>query len=170
MLNHRLPPVLAIEDSLDDIEFMRRALVRLRLEHPLVVAENGEEALALLRGECPHPFGPGPLRPALILLDLNLPGIGGRELLKRVKSDDALRGLPIVVFTTSTHRRDVETAYQLGANSYHCKPHDLRSYEATIGGVTNYWLRSVVPSVAEDAGAMAVAGAEPGSDPQGWLG
>jgi CheY-like chemotaxis protein len=169
VLNHRLPPVLAIEDSLDDIEFMRRAFVRCRIEHPLVVAEDGEEALALLRGECPHSFGPGPLRPALILLDLNMPGIGGRELLKRLKSDEALRPLPVAVFTTSTHRRDVETAYRLGANSYHCKPHDVRGYEETILGITNYWLSAAVLPVSDEAVALASVGAET-SDPQGWLG
>jgi CheY-like chemotaxis protein len=155
-----LPPVLAIEDSLDDVEFMRRALTRCRVAHPLVVAEDGEEALALLRGDCPHQFGPGPLRPALVLLDLNLPGIGGREMLRRLKTDEQLRSLPVVVFTTSTHPRDIETCYRLGANSYHCKPHDARSYEETIRRVTDYWLWGAVLPVADETPALAPVGTE----------
>ncbi|MHB1037429.1 MAG: response regulator [Pirellulales bacterium] len=138
------PPVLLIEDSLDDIEFTRRAFAKCEVANPLVVVEEGEEALSLLTGGCPHDFGPGPLQPALILLDLNLPGLSGHAVLKTLKSDPALRKIPVAVLTTSTDHRDVDACYRNGVNSYHRKPDDLRQYQDTLRTLAGYWLASVV--------------------------
>ena len=151
MNQKNLPPVLLIEDSLDDIEFARRALSKCDAPHRLVIAEDGDTAIELLtKSSTENPLG-GPLRPALVLLDLNIPGFGGREVLRRIKSDETLRSTPMAVLTTSIHPSDVEACYRLGANCYHQKPNDLGQYERTIRQVTDYWLTSVVsPLVADE--------------------
>jgi CheY-like chemotaxis protein len=81
-------------------------------------------------------------------LDLNIPGLDGRQLLEVIKSDPELKNIPVVVLTTSTHPSDVESCYRLGANSYHQKPSDFRRYEETIRQITEYWLQAVVSSLA----------------------
>ena len=137
-----LRPVLLIEDSPDDAEFTRRAFARCGIGHPLVVAEEPQQAMALLTGA----QWPGErLEPALILLDLNLPGCGGRELLRRIKSDGSLCTTPLVVFSTSSQSIDVERCYRLGANSYHRKPTSLREFEDTIRQIATYWLSAALP-------------------------
>ena len=139
-----LPPVLLVEDSEDDIEFARRALARCCVRHPLIIAEEGEEALALLTGKTPSPLGLQPVWPCLILLDLNIPGMSGRELLWRIKTNPLTCTVPVAVLSTSTQAADVEECYRAGANSYHRKPADFRAYEETIRQITNYWLSAVI--------------------------
>lgn len=151
MLTKNLPPVLLVEDSPDDIEFARRALAKCDAPHRLVIAEDGDAAIELLTGAGEIGAAGGPLRPALVLLDLNIPGPSGREVLSRIKGDDALRSTPVAVLTTSIHPSDVEACYRLGANCYHQKPSNLGQYERTIRQLTDYWLTSVVsPLVADE--------------------
>ena len=137
-----LRPVLLIEDSPDDAEFTRRAFARCKVSHPLIVAEEPQQAIALLTGAG---RSGNRLEPALILLDLNLPGCGGRELLERIKSDKSLRTIPLVVLSTSSQDTDVERCYRLGANSYHPKPTSLREFEETIRQIASYWLSAALP-------------------------
>ncbi len=144
MPHRKLPVVLLVEDSPDDIDFARRALARSGIEHRLVVAEEGDRALALLTGEEAEPGFPQPLRPALVLLDLNIPGIGGRQLLKRVKQDEALRAIPVVVLSTSQHHSDIEGSYRAGGNAYHSKSDDLAEYQNTAKRIMEYWLSAVM--------------------------
>jgi CheY-like chemotaxis protein len=146
MRGKKPPVVLLVEDSPDDVDFARRALARSGIDHRLVIAEQGDRALALLRGTEAEPGHGRPLRPALVLLDLNIPGIGGRELLERVKGDCDLRAIPVVVLSTSQHRSDIESCYRAGANSYHAKADDLTEYQFTARRIMEYWLSSVVPS------------------------
>jgi len=139
-----LPVVLLVEDSPDDVDFARRALVRSGIEHRLVVAEQGDDALALLTGEQAAPGHARPLRPELVLLDLNIPGLGGHELLSRIKHDPELKAIPVVILSTSEHRSDIESCYQAHANSYHTKSDDLGEYQNTAREIMEYWLASVV--------------------------
>jgi two-component system, response regulator len=135
-----LQPVLLVEDSPDDVEFARRAFERCDMANELIVADEGQAALDLLLGVPGRPM----LRPALVLLDLNIPAVSGREVLRRIKQRDDLRSLPVVVFTTSSHPGDVQACYRLGANSYHRKPSDFNEYILTIQAVTDYWLKRVI--------------------------
>ena len=136
-----LRPVLLIEDSPDDAEFTRRAFARCQVAHPVVIAEDPQQALAMLSGTDEERL---PLPPALVMLDLNLPGCGGKQLLNRIKSNVMLHNIPLVVFSTSSQQADVEQCYRAGANSYHAKPTRLRDFEATIERIANYWLSAVV--------------------------
>lgn len=150
-------PVLLIEDSPEDIEFARRAFGKCGVVQPLVVAEDGEQALDWLAGRDEPPGAPGPLRPALVLLDLNIPGIQGRQVLQAIKTDPAIAQTPVVVLTSSRERADVERCYQAGANSYHCKSPDMREYQQTFQQITEYWLSSVEPAVLPGEPASATS-------------
>jgi two-component system response regulator len=124
-------PILLVEDNPDDIALTRRALERNDIRNPLVVAHDGEEALRTL--------GDG-LRPALILLDLKLPKVGGLEVLRRMAADDRLRLIPTVVLTSSREEEDVVTGYRFGANSYIRKPVDFADFVEVVRHIGVYWL------------------------------
>lgn len=138
----RTRPILVVEDSPEDFEATRRSLQRGGLPHPLVHVNDGDQALDYLyrRGL----YARGATRPRLILLDLNLPGTDGREVLATLKGDDELRQIPVVVFTTSRDRRDVEACYRAGANSYVQKPVDLPEFRRALDTVKAYWFDTVV--------------------------
>jgi two-component system response regulator len=123
--------ILLVEDNPDDVALTRRALERNDIRNPLVVAHDGEEALRTL--------GDG-LRPALILLDLKLPKVGGLEVLGRMAADDRLRLIPTVVLTSSREEDDVVTGYRFGANSYIRKPVDFVDFVEVIRHIGVYWL------------------------------
>jgi two-component system response regulator len=139
------PVVLLVEDSPDEVDFARRALARGGIAHRLVVADQGDRALALLTGDAAEPGHSRPLRPALVLLDLNIPGTGGHDVLRRIKGDPNLCSIPVVVLSTSEHRFDIESCYRSHANSYHSKSDDLSQYQATARRIVEYWLAAVVP-------------------------
>ncbi|RMF04185.1 MAG: response regulator, partial [Chloroflexi bacterium] len=106
-------PILLVEDNPMDADLTVRAFRRRNLTNPIHVARDGEEALAWLpRWEA------GELRPAVILLDLKLPKVDGLEVLRQLKAHPVFRVIPVVILTTSTQDTDIQTAYQLGANSY----------------------------------------------------
>jgi CheY-like chemotaxis protein len=137
--------VLLVEDSPDDADFARRALARSGVAHRLVVAEHPDRAWALLRGADAEPGVERPLRPALVLLDLNMPGMGGRALLTQIKQDTELCVTPVVVLSTSEHRADIDGCYRAHANGYHVKRDDLAQYQETARCIMHYWLSAVVP-------------------------
>jgi two-component system response regulator len=124
-------PILLVEDNPDDIALTKRALERNDIRNPLVVAHDGEEALRALAGG---------LRPALVLLDLKLPKVGGLEVLDRMNADDRLRLFPTVVLTSSREEEDVVTGYRLGANSYIRKPVDFADFVEVVRHIGVYWL------------------------------
>jgi two-component system response regulator len=124
--------ILLVEDTEDDIELTRRALKKNRLTNPLVVARDGQEALDYL-------FGGGE-PPAIILLDLQLPKIGGLEVLRRLKSDPRTRLIPIIILTSSREERDVVDGYTNGANSYIRKPVDFDQFTEAVRQLGLYWL------------------------------
>lgn len=132
-------PLLIVEDSNEDFEAIQRFLRRSPVAVPVHRCVNGEQALAFLyRTGCYSDRSSFP-RPGLIVLDLNLPGIDGREVLRRLKQDSNLKTIPVVVFTTSNNPKDVEDCYQYGVNSYIVKPIDFHQLKRNIQTLVDYW-------------------------------
>ena len=126
--------ILLIEDNPMDVDLTRRAFARHKLVNPLQVARDGEEALAYLaRWEMGEPL------PLVVLLDLKLPKVDGLEVLRRTKTHPRFRSIPVVVLTTSAEDSDVQTAYQLGANSYIVKPVDFDKFLEVAIQIELYW-------------------------------
>jgi two-component system response regulator len=133
-------PVLLVEDNPSDIELTQRALQKSRISNPLIVAEDGVEALEYLFGTGKH-AGRDPMDlPALILLDLNLPRVDGLSVLKQLRADPRTRRAPVVVLTTSNEERDLAKSYDLGVNSYVRKPVDFTQFAAAVEQLGLYWL------------------------------
>jgi CheY-like chemotaxis protein len=147
------PVIAIIEDSDEDFyTFMRTvqsidALDPTAISYKLLRFDDGDEALDyLLRQEDYESLQKTPL-PVAILLDLNLPSTDGREIIKIIKQDPQLQTLPIVVFTTSSNPKDIQTCYQNGANGYILKPMGSEQMHETVSLVLNYWFRlSILPS------------------------
>jgi len=129
-------PVLLVEDRMDDVLLTRRAFAKAGFGDRLIVLPDGEACLAAL---LPDADVPG-LSPALVLLDINLPKIGGLEVLRRIRADDRTRQLPVVVLTTSAERGDVMDSYRFGANSFVRKPVSYAQFAETVRILAAYWL------------------------------
>lgn len=145
--NHHARPVeiLLVEDNPPDQDLTREAFKQGRLNNNLHVVDDGEQALAFLRRE--GEYGNAP-RPGLILLDLNLPRMDGREVLKEIKEDAALSSIPVVVLTTSNDEADVLKSYQLHANCYLTKPVEFDNFTNVVRSLEHFWLTVVqLPSV-----------------------
>lgn len=140
-------PLLLVEDSDPDAEALLRMARKLPLSAPVVRVRDGESALDYLyqRGA----FVQAP-RPLLILLDLNLPGLGGRDILTQIKADPALRSLPVIIFSNSALRSDVEGAYQEGANSYLFKPSGQTELLAAATALEHFWFNAALLPGAEE--------------------
>jgi CheY-like chemotaxis protein len=134
-----LPTVLLVEDSDEDVEALRRALSRTGLAMKLVRHWSGDEAYAWLEQEARRSDGS---LPHLILLDLNLPGTDGREVLQELKRNSTLASIPVVILTTSLDPHDVLVCYQTGAATYIAKPVNLPSLYATVETLVAYWFRA----------------------------
>lgn len=134
-------PILLVEDSPEDFETTERAFRKSGLKNPIIRCSDGDEALELLfrRGR----FADAP-RPGVILLDLNLPGTDGREVLAEIKADPSLRQIPVIVLTTSSDDRDVQACYNAGASSYIQKPVDLDGFMRAIERLNDYWFEVVI--------------------------
>jgi CheY-like chemotaxis protein len=132
--------LLLVEDNPGDVELTREALAEARVRNHLAVVSDGDEALRFLRREGAHAGAP---RPDLILLDLNLPRVDGREVLAAIKGDPDLRRIPVVVLTTSEAERDIVEAYQLHANAYIVKPVDLDQFLGVVRSIESFWLAVV---------------------------
>ncbi len=132
--------ILLVEDNPDDVELTRLAFDEAKIANQLAVVGDGAEALDYLfaRGRFSD-RDPADL-PSLVLLDLNLPKVDGREVLQAIRADEATRSLPVVVLTTSTEPFDVEATYALGVNSYIQKPVDFEQFVWAVKQVGLYWL------------------------------
>lgn len=137
-------PLLVVEDSEDDLEALSRTLRELRFPNPIKRCADAECALDYLHHRGKHPDPNIDPLPAIILLDLNLPGMDGRELLQALKADAELRRIPVIVYTTSTNPRDVEFCYQHNANAYHVKPMDLDELSTQIRALVEYWFKTAL--------------------------
>lgn len=129
--------VLLVEDDLGDAGLVKIALRRYQRAVHLHHVKNGTEALAFLR-RIGADFATVP-RPDLILLDLNLPGRSGHEILEELKGDRSLRSVPVVILSTSEAERDIQKSYQLGANSFVSKPMDVEDFSRVIHSMLDYW-------------------------------
>ena len=139
-------PILVVEDSPEDFETIMRAFKRARIVNQVFHCEDGDDALDFIFNRGPYADDKKYPRPGLILLDLNLPGTDGREVLETIKNTDRLRRIPILVLTTSSDQRDIDSCYEAGANSYIQKPVDLGGFMAAIGRLKEYWLELVILS------------------------
>jgi CheY-like chemotaxis protein len=132
--------VLLVEDAPGDVRLTREAFRDAGQTIHLHVVGDGVEALAFLGREGVHARLP---RPDLILLDLNLPGMDGREVLAHIKADRSLKTIPIVILTTSETTADIERSYQLHANCYLTKPVQLDRFAALVRSINDFWLTKV---------------------------
>jgi two-component system, chemotaxis family, response regulator Rcp1 len=132
--------VLLVEDSPGDVRLTQEAFREANMSIHLHVASDGVEAMAFLRHEGIHVRAP---RPDLILLDLNLPKMDGREVLAQIKADGSLKMIPTVILTTSESEADIVKSYQLQANCYLSKPVQLHAFETLVGSINDFWLTKV---------------------------
>jgi CheY-like chemotaxis protein len=135
--------LLAIEDSNEDFEALQRFLQRSSVTIPVFRCVSGEQALSFLYRTGNYADPDRSPRPSVILLDLNLPKTDGREVLRRIKQDENLKTIPVVIFTTSNNPKDIEVCYQYGANSYIVKPIDFRQLKRDIEAFVEYWFEII---------------------------
>jgi CheY-like chemotaxis protein len=133
--------VLLIDDDAGDVQLIREAFEEHNLRNRLTVVTDGADALAYLRRE--PPAYADAVRPDLVLLDLNLPGVDGRTVLAEIKEDPELRQIPVVVLTTSQAHEDVATSYQLHANAYVTKPVDFDRFIAVVRQIDEFFVSVV---------------------------
>lgn len=131
---------LLVEDNPGDVRLTREALRESKVRNNLSVAGDGEEALKFLRRQSPYENAP---RPDIILLDLNLPKKDGREVLSEIKSDPALKRIPVVVITSSEAEQDILQTYDLHVNCYVTKPVDLDQFIKVVRSIEDFWLTIV---------------------------
>lgn len=142
---HPSPYLLVVEDSDEDFEAFEWVLHRhCALEVPFQRCTDGEDALDFLLRRGDHRHSDITTQPSVILLDLNLPGTDGRELLAEIKQDDQLKDIPVVIFTTSSSPRDVEFCYRHDIHSYMVKPLKTESLKQTLITFFDYWFNTVL--------------------------
>jgi CheY-like chemotaxis protein len=128
-------PILLVEDNAMDLDLTLRAFQQRRLTNTIEVARDGEEALAWIgRWEAGEPL------PAVILLDIKMPRVDGLEVLRQLKAHARFRTIPVVMLTTSADSADVQTAYELGANSYIVKPVNFEKFVEVADRIDLYWM------------------------------
>lgn len=136
--------ILVVEDSDDDFHATARAFKKAGLANPVRRCTNGDQALDYLfrRGDYADPEQSPP--PGIILLDLNLPGTDGREVLQTIKLDAQLHRIPVIVLTTSSAEQDIQRCYDYGANSYMQKPVDLQGFVQAMTRLKEYWFEVAI--------------------------
>ena len=135
-------PILLAEDREDDILLIRKAFASAYIPNPLYFVRDGEEAIAYLRGEGTYANRAEFPLPDLLLLDLKMPRVDGFEVLQWIREQPSLSSLRIVVLTSSDQLRDVNRAYQLGANSFLVKPLDFQNFRSLSKMIEGYWLNT----------------------------
>ncbi len=132
-----LPAILIVEDSDDDFDTFNEAVRKSGITAVVRRATTGAECLDLLSGT-------SAIRPAVVMMDLNTPGLDGRDALAAIKADPALKALPVVVFSTSANPRDLAFCYTAGANAFHVKPVRYPDHLQLVTDVLTYWLSRVI--------------------------
>jgi len=135
--------ILLAEDDPDDRLLTRRALEKSRLANTVDTVEDGEELMKYLRREGEYADADAAPRPGLILLDLNMPRMDGREALKKIKSDSDLRRIPVIVLTTSEAERDISQSYDLGVNAFVTKPVTFDDLASALQALGEFWFEIV---------------------------
>ena len=129
--------ILLVEDDPADQKLIKTSLTNQKIANDLHMVSSGEEALDFLYGR--GDYGKGTPRPDLILLDLNMPGMGGKEFLRSIKKDDDLKPIPVLILTTSELEVDIIESYQLQAAGYIHKPVTLGGFESIMKQIEEYW-------------------------------
>jgi len=132
--------ILLVEDNPGDVRLTREAMKEAHIAVNLMVANDGLEAMKMLRQEAPYASQP---LPDLVLLDLNMPKMDGREVLRLIKSDDRIKHIPVVVLTTSAAEVDIAHAYDMHANCYITKPVELDQFMEIVKSIEGFWLTVV---------------------------
>lgn len=132
--------ILIVDDSEDEIDLARRAFARACAEVPVEIARSGHEALEFLFSASERARSDPDAMPRLVLLDLNMPGLGGLEVLSQLRADERTRRLPVVIFSSSGHIAEIAACYDRGANSYVRKPVDFARFVETARRLEAYWL------------------------------
>ncbi len=132
--------ILLVEDNPDDEVLMLRALRKSNVVNQIIVVRDGAEALDYLFGEGEFAGRDTSVKPAVVLLDLQLPKIDGLEVLRRIRADERTRLLRVVILTSSDEERDIVNSYDLGANSYVRKPVDFGQFSTAVQQLGLYWL------------------------------
>jgi len=141
--------ILLVEDSPDDVFFLQRAFKRAEVKNALQVVKDGQQALGYLAGVGEYADREKFPLPCLVLLDLKLPYVPGLDVLKWIRSRTELQTLPVIIFTSSSERSDVDRAYRLGANSYLVKPSDAEQLVGLAKSFGDYWLKfNLLPPIA----------------------
>ncbi len=137
MTNNR--PILLADDSPDDQVLMLRALKKKNITNPVVIANDGVEALDYLLGTGSR-AGQEPLRPSVVLLDMKMPKLGGLDVLERMRREPSIKHIPVVILTSSDEEQDKMNSYELGANSFVRKPVDFNEFAEAMGKLGMYWI------------------------------
>ncbi|MDB9540982.1 response regulator [Anabaenopsis tanganyikae CS-531] len=144
MIGNLTKPLLVIEDSDEDFEALCRIMKKQAVVNPVFRCTDGDEALDFLYHTGIYSNTQNLPRPSIILLDLNLPGTDGREVLQKIKQDEEFKYIPVVVFTTSSNPKDIEVCYQSCVASYMLKPIDINRLVETLQSFITYWLDIVI--------------------------
>jgi CheY-like chemotaxis protein len=143
--------ILLVEDNPADVKITQRALKESGVPVELIVVRDGQEAVDYLLRQGTHAQDPEWREPDLILLDLNLPRLNGREVLERVRGTPGLKAVPVIVLTTSSRLEDVREMYAAGANTYIEKPQDFSRFVQVLQTIQRYWLdTAVLPPLHEE--------------------
>ncbi len=135
--NAKLVEILLVEDNEGDIELTKEAFEEAKFRNNLHIAEDGDEAFDYLFKRNGHE---GAVTPDVVLLDLNLPGTDGREVLETIKADDVLKRVPVIVLTSSSAERDIIESYNLHANCYIVKPVDAMKFMNVVQQIESFWV------------------------------
>ena len=130
--------ILIAEDCDEDFETAQEALQKAGMPHRLERAQTGDEFLQQL-------LGAHAVQPDIVLMDLNMPGVDGREVLREIKTNPSLKSIPVLVLTTSANPRDLAFCYESGANAYHVKPVHYPEYLDLLETIFRYWLKYTMP-------------------------
>ncbi|MDJ0574136.1 MAG: response regulator [Xenococcaceae cyanobacterium MO_234.B1] len=136
-------PLLIIEDSDEDFEALERMIIKAQISNPIYRCEDGEEALDFLFHEGEYEDESLSPRPSLIVLDLNLPGTDGREVLAELKQNQDLQTIPVVIFSTSSNPKDIDACYRQGISGYIVKPMDTQRLNQLVQTFLEYWFNVV---------------------------
>ena len=138
---NRAVDILLVEDNYGDALLVKKAFEKANLNINVTLAEDGEKAIAMLTKSGEYSETP---TPDLVLLDINLPKLNGKEVLSKIKEQDALKHIPVIVLTSSVAEMDVIRSYQLGLNAYLVKPTDLTKLTDIVKGIEAFWFNLVV--------------------------
>ena len=144
MAGNHIQALLVIEDSDEDFEAFGRIMRKSSVANPIYRCIDGDDALDFLYHTGEYIDLAKAPRPSIILLDLNLPGTDGREVLEQLKQDEEFKTIPVVVFTTSSNPKDIEVCYQYGVNGYILKPIDVKKLTRTLQVFIDYWFEAVL--------------------------